>query len=47
MVTRQEILDWLQDGTFSIGDDGEVYSSTGRKLVQRINKRKRCEHGDP
>lgn len=46
MVTKQEILQWLQDGVFSI-EDGEVYTSLGRKLVQRINKRKRCEHGDP
>lgn len=46
MVTKQEVLGWLQDGTFTI-EDGEVYSRTGRKLTQRINKRKRCEHGDP
>lgn len=46
MVSKQEILEWLRDGVFSI-DDGEVYTSLGRKLVQRINKRKRCEHGDP
>jgi len=46
MVTKQDILKWLQDGTFTI-EDGKVYSSRGRELVQRINKRKRCEHGDP
>lgn len=46
MVSKQQILEWLQDGVFSI-EDGEVYSKTGRKLIQRINKRKRCEHGDP
>ncbi len=46
VVTKQEILDWLQKGVFTIAD-GEVYSLSGRKLVQRINKRKRCEHGDP
>ena len=46
MVTKQQVLDWLQKGVFTIAD-GEVYSLSGRKLVQRINKRKRCEHGDP
>ena len=46
MVTKQEILEWLQDGTFTIAD-GKVYTSSGRELTQRINKRKRCEHGDP
>lgn len=46
MVTKQEVLDWLQDGAFSIAD-GEIYTRAGRQLVQRINKRKRCEHGDP
>lgn len=46
MVTKQEVLEWLQDGIFTIAD-GEVYSSSGRKLTQRINKRRRCEHGDP
>lgn len=46
MVSKQTILEWLQDGVFTI-EDGEVYSSLGRKLVQRINKRKRSEHGDP
>lgn len=46
MVTKQDILNWLKAGAFSIVD-GEVYSRRGRRLVQRINKRKRCEHGDP
>jgi hypothetical protein len=45
-VTKQEILDWLLDGAFSVAD-GQVYSRSGRQLVQRINKRKGCEHGDP
>ena len=45
-VTRQEVLDWLQEGAFTISD-GEVYTRAGRKLVQRINNRRRCEHGDP
>jgi len=47
VVTKQEVLDWLEDGRFYVGDDGEIYTEAGRKLVQRINKRKRCEHGDP
>lgn len=46
MVTKQDVLSWLQDGVFTI-EAGEIYSQSGRKLVQRINKRKRCEHGDP
>ena len=45
-VTKQEVLDWLQEGAFTISD-GEVYTLAGRKLVQRENKRKRCDHGDP
>lgn len=45
-VTRQEILEWLQSGAFSIAD-GQVYTRSGRQLAQRINKRRRCEHGDP
>lgn len=47
MVTKQDVLKWLQDGVFYISEDGEIYTQSGRKLVQRINKRRRCEHGDP
>ena len=46
VVTKQDILDWLRARVFIIVD-GEIYSRKGRRLVQRINKRKRCEHGDP
>lgn len=46
MVTKQEILKWLRRNVFIVVD-GEVYTRTGRKLKQRINKRRRCEHGDP
>jgi hypothetical protein len=45
-VTKHEVLEWLKDGIFSIVD-GQVYSSSGRQLVQRINKRRGCQHGDP
>lgn len=45
-VTKQDVLDWLQDGTFTIAD-GQIYTRDGRALVQRMNKRRRCEHGDP
>ena len=44
-VTKQEVLDWLQDGAFTVAE-GQIYTRDGRCLVQRINKRKRCEHGD-
>lgn len=47
MVTKKDILKWLAKGVFCVGDDGEIYTEAGRKLAQRINKRKRCEHGDP
>lgn len=45
-VTKQEIFDWLQAGIFYLVDD-QVYSRAGRQLAQRINTRKRCDHGDP
>ena len=44
--TREVILGWLQEGMFTIAD-GQVFSRSGRQLVQRINKRRRCDHGDP
>lgn len=44
-VTNREVLDWLRDGVFTIAD-GEVYTRSGRRLAQRINKRRGCEHGD-
>jgi hypothetical protein len=44
-VTKQEVLDWLQEGAFTIAD-GEVYTRAGRQLVQRLNKRKGSERGD-
>ena len=47
MVAKKDILKWLRKGAFFIAEDGEVYTSEGRKLAQRINKRKRCTHGDP
>ena len=46
VVTKQEVFDWLQCGVFSIVD-GQVYTRSGRRLIQRINKRRRCDHGDP
>lgn len=45
-VTKREILEWLQNKVFYLVDD-QVYTRSGRLLAQRINKRKRCEHGDP
>lgn len=44
-VSKQEVLGWLQDGAFTIAN-GEVYTRAGRKLVQRMNNRKGCDHGD-
>lgn len=44
-VSKQEVLDWLQEGAFTISD-GEVYTRAGRRLVQRENKRRGCDHGD-
>lgn len=43
-VTKHEVLEWLKDGIFSIVD-GQVYTRAGRQLVQRINKRRGCQHG--
>lgn len=45
-VSKQEVLEWLQSGVFYIAD-GQIYTRAGRQLVQRINKRRGCEHGDP
>jgi hypothetical protein len=45
-VTKQEILEWLQEGVFYLAG-GHVFTRAGRQLAQRINNRNRCEHGDP
>ena len=45
IATVQEASQWIIDGHFTV-DDGDVYSG-GRKLAQRINRRRRMETGDP
>ena len=44
-ATLDEVFKWLMDGIFILRDNS-VFSSNGKELAQRINKRRGSERGD-